>query len=173
MAWRRYLSTLSACPLRRCRLLAFPGGRLAARRSIRPQLPPHTIHTPTDPRMALLAAITPIHHAISASRTLRLLRTATWSCRNSLVRRRPCWNRRGHGGSRSVHEFFAKIARHAFGKGAAFCYAVAVAVSGQLAYNYLRRPDRVPPPAAVTVPGPSPASGSGAAAVAPIPAVTP
>src|SRR3954453_21379717 len=64
MAWRRYLSTLSACPLRRCRLLALPGGRLAPPRSIRPPLPPHTIHTPTDPRMALLAAIPPIHHAI-------------------------------------------------------------------------------------------------------------
>jgi len=37
-----------------------------------------------------------------------------------------------------VREFFAKIARHAFGKGAAFCYAVTVAVSGQLAYNYLQ-----------------------------------
>ena len=35
-------------------------------------------------------------------------------------------------GKRPVHEVFAKIARFAFGKGAAFCYAVAVAVSGQL-----------------------------------------
>ena len=56
-----------------------------------------SIRLPTT-RMALLAAITPIHHAISASRTLRLLRTATWSCRNSLVRRRPSWSRRGHSG---------------------------------------------------------------------------
>lgn len=69
------------------------------------------------------------------------------------------------GGNRSVHEFFAKIARHAFGKGAAFCYAVAVTVSGQLAYSYLQPRD--PAPALFRAPP------SGAVAVAPVSGATP
>ena len=72
-----------------------------------------------------------------------------------------------------MHEFFAKIARHAFGKGAAFCYAVTVAVSGQLAYNYLQPRNTAPMPVSVAVPVPAPASDSGAAIVAPIPAAPP
>ena len=72
-----------------------------------------------------------------------------------------------------MREFFAKIARHAFGKGAAFCYAVTVAVSGQLAYNYLQPRNTAPMPVSVVVPVPAPASDSGAAIVAPIPAARP
>jgi hypothetical protein len=70
-------------------------------------------------------------------------------------------------GNRSVHEFFAKIARLAFSKGAAFCYAVTVGVSGQAAYNYLKPHDPAPMP--VSAPAPYPAPSSGAAILAPIP----
>ena len=74
-------------------------------------------------------------------------------------------------------KFFAKIARHAFGKGAAFCYAVTVAVSGQLAYNYLQPRNTAPMPVSVAVPVARPGSAStrhsGAAIVAPIPAAPP
>ena len=53
----------------------------------------------------------------------------------------------GHSGeNRSVHEFLAKIARLALSKGAAFCYAVTVGVSGQLAYNYLQPRNPAPKP---------------------------
>ena len=62
-----------------------------------------------------------------------------------------------------MHEFFAKIARHAFGKGAAFCYAVTVAVSGQLAYNYLKPRD---PASTVSAAAPSPKTGGPPASLA-------
>ena len=51
-----------------------------------------------------------------------------------------------------MHEILAKIARLAFSKGAAFCYAVTVGVSGQLAYNYLQPRDPAPKTVAVAVP---------------------
>ena len=72
-----------------------------------------------------------------------------------------------------MHEFFAKIARLAFSKGAAFCYAVAVGVSGQLAYNYLQPRDPAPRSVSVAAPAPYAAPPSGTAAVAPIPRATP
>ena len=59
-----------------------------------------------------------------------------------------------------MRELFAKMARHAFGKGAAFCYAVTVAVSGQLAYNYLQPRNTAPMPVSVAVPVPAPTSDS-------------
>ena len=71
-----------------------------------------------------------------------------------------------------MHEFLAKIARHAFGKGAAFCYAVTVAVSGQLAYSYLQPRDPTPVPAAVAVQPSYPAPHAGPAFVAPLPGAT-
>ncbi|MGE0257432.1 MAG: hypothetical protein AB7H71_09760 [Alphaproteobacteria bacterium] len=72
-----------------------------------------------------------------------------------------------------MHKLFAKVARHAFGKGAAFCYAVAVAVSGQLAYNYLKPRDPAPKPVAVAAPASHAATPLGTAAVAPIPQAMP
>ena len=51
-----------------------------------------------------------------------------------------------------MHVFFAKIARFAFSKGAAFCYAVTVGVSGQLAYNYVQPRDPAPAAVASAVP---------------------
>jgi len=62
-----------------------------------------------------------------------------------------------------VHKFLAKLARFAVSKGAAFCYAVTVGVSGQLAYNYLQPKD--PVPTIVTLPA--------GAAVAPAPVKPP
>ena len=70
-----------------------------------------------------------------------------------------------------MHEFLAKIARLAFSKGAAFCYAVTVGVSGQAAYNYLKPHDSAP--VSVAVPVQYPAPPSGAAALAPIPGMMP
>lgn len=55
-----------------------------------------------------------------------------------------------------MHEFLAKIGRFAVSKAAAFCYAVTVGVSGQLAYNYLQPKD--PAPAAVAAPAPAAAT---------------
>ncbi|MGE3279636.1 MAG: hypothetical protein AB7H90_03750 [Alphaproteobacteria bacterium] len=72
-----------------------------------------------------------------------------------------------------MREFLAKIVRLAFGKGAAFCYAVTVGVSGQAAYNYLKPPTPAPTPVAVAVPAPYPAPPSGAAVIAPIPGAPP
>ncbi len=72
-----------------------------------------------------------------------------------------------------MHEILAKIARLAFSKGAAFCYAVTVGVSGQLAYNYLQPHDRGPQTIAVAAPSPTPAAPFGAAVLAPIPPARP
>jgi hypothetical protein len=74
---------------------------------------------------------------------------------------------------RSVHEFLAKIARLAFSKGAAFCYAVTVGVSGQLAYNYLQPRDTAPKLVSITAPALNPAPPSGNAVVARIPGPLP
>jgi hypothetical protein len=74
-----------------------------------------------------------------------------------------------------VHEFFAKIARFGVSKGAAFCYAVTVGVSGQLAYNYLQ--PKEPVPTAVAVPAPAmataPAPTQNSAPAAPPPVAVP
>jgi hypothetical protein len=76
----------------------------------------------------------------------------------------------GHSGEiRSVHEFLAKIARLAFSKGAAFCYAVTVGVSGQLAYNYLQPRDTAPKSVSIATPARNPAPPSGNAVVTRIP----
>lgn len=64
-----------------------------------------------------------------------------------------------------MHEFFAKIAGFAFSKGAAFCYAVTVGVSGQLAYNYLQPRDPAPATAAVPAPHAAPPSPAAVSAV--------
>lgn len=76
------------------------------------------------------------------------------------------------GGSLSVHEFFAKIARFAVSKGAAFCYAVTVGVSGQLAYNYLAPKDPAPAATSVVAPAPPAATSVVAAPAAPAPPAT-
>ena len=73
-ARRLYSSTSSVCPSRRCRLPALPGERRAARRSILRPRRAHTIHTLTDPRMALSADITPIPHAIRPRPNIRVTR---------------------------------------------------------------------------------------------------
>jgi hypothetical protein len=72
-----------------------------------------------------------------------------------------------------VHEILAKIARLAFSKGAAFCYAVTVGVSGQVAYNYLQPHDPAPKTVTAAVPAPNPATPFNAAVVVPIPRAPP
>jgi protein transport protein SEC31 len=46
-----------------------------------------------------------------------------------------------------LHEFISKIARLAFSKAAAFCYAVAVGVAGNLAFNFVQHHQTTVPPA--------------------------
>jgi hypothetical protein len=52
----------------------------------------------------------------------------------------------------SVHEFIARIARFAVSKAAAFCYAVAVGVAGNLIFHFVQPATAPAVPAAVTAP---------------------
>ena len=52
------------------------------------------------------------------------------------------------GGSGSVNGFFSKVARFAVSKMAAFCYAVAVGVAGNLVFHYVQTHEAVPSVAA-------------------------
>ena len=72
-------------------------------------------------------------------------------------------------GSRVREGFFSKIARFAVSKMAAFCYAVAVGVAGNLVVHYMQTHDAVPSIAATHHEAPAPADKP--AAIAPAAAV--
>ncbi len=79
-----------------------------------------------------------------------------------------------------MHEVIAKIARFGVSKAAAFCYAVTVGVSGNMAFNYMQprdpapaiapaiSPAIVPAVAAAPVPAPVPAEPAGPAPPKPV-----
>src|SRR5258705_3091653 len=64
------------------------------------------------------------------------------------------------GGSGSVNGFFRKVARFAVSKMAAFCYAVAVGVAGNLVFNYVQTHQAAPSIAALPHEAPAPAEKS-------------
>ncbi len=64
-----------------------------------------------------------------------------------------------------MNAFIAKIARFAVSKAAAFSYAVAVGVAGNLAFHFMQPPD--PAPAVVKVPSPPRGETAGGGAIAP------
>src|SRR2546430_17662049 len=70
------------------------------------------------------------------------------------------------GGSGSVTGFFSKVARFAVSKMAAFCYAVAVGVAGNLVFHYVQTHEAVPSVAATRHETPSPADKPSAIAPA-------
>jgi hypothetical protein len=76
---------------------------------------------------------------------------------------------RQFGGSLSVHEIIAKIARFAVSKFAAFCYAVAVGVAGNVIFHFVQPRDPAPSvtPVVATAPHEAPPV-AGAAATAPV-----
>jgi hypothetical protein len=68
-----------------------------------------------------------------------------------------------------VSGFFSKVARLAVSKMAAFCYAVAVGVAGNLIFHYVQTHEAVPSVAATHREAPAP--GDKPAAVAPAAAI--
>ncbi|HEY8873262.1 MAG TPA: hypothetical protein VIM52_09555, partial [Stellaceae bacterium] len=52
-----------------------------------------------------------------------------------------------------MHEIIAKIARFAVSKFAAFCYAVAVGVAGNVIFHFVQPRDPAPAVAPIVVPG--------------------
>src|SRR6266550_4278114 len=63
-------------------------------------------------------------------------------------------------GGGSVNGFFSKVARFAVSKMAAFCYAVAVGVAGNLVFHYVQTHEAVPSIAALPHEAPAPAEKS-------------
>src|SRR5947209_11668012 len=77
------------------------------------------------------------------------------------------------GGSGSVNGFFRKVARLAVSKMAAFCYAVAVGVAGNLVFNYVQTHQAAPSIAALPHEAPAPAEKSPTVVPATTPSVMP
>ncbi|HEV8678919.1 MAG TPA: hypothetical protein VGQ90_06045 [Stellaceae bacterium] len=70
-----------------------------------------------------------------------------------------------------MHKILAKIARLGVSKAAAFCYAVAVGVAGNLAFNFVQQHNS--PPAVTAPPAVQPAGGAAPAAPGPAAATAP
>ena len=72
-----------------------------------------------------------------------------------------------------MNGFFRKLARLAVSKMAAFCYAVAVGVAGNLVFNYVQTHQTAPSVAALHHEAPAPADKSPPVVPAPAPSVMP